>query len=315
MSSELSKLMLARGFDLKQNVKDRRDADSNQKLAQLLQQGQINQRQAQTEYYNKQSRGQQLENTQLAQKMARGPQNEFERIQSNGQTFQVETGPNGQALGDATLIGGMGRQAPKVPTSLFQHLPPELQGNPNAVTTADLIQAAKTKKVFDNRPDPMAEMNQRQAEQKLQLDQEKIREADVKYKKGQQLGEKAKSLASELLNHSGLDSSIGTIQGSWLGQNMTVDSDSQNFINKHNQLKSILTAENLDMMTGVLSETDIKILSDIAGGGLQLKGSEQAYRDELISMGGVLDNPLPAGSKDNGDGTFTLPNGMIVEKE
>ena len=36
MSNELSKMMLARGFDLKQNVKDRRDADSNQKLAQLL---------------------------------------------------------------------------------------------------------------------------------------------------------------------------------------------------------------------------------------------------------------------------------------
>ena len=63
--------MLARGFDLKQNVKDRRDADSNQQLAQLLQQGKINQNQAQTEYYNKQSRGQDLQNTQRAKNGAR----------------------------------------------------------------------------------------------------------------------------------------------------------------------------------------------------------------------------------------------------
>tara|TARA_R110000824_G_scaffold329610_1_gene516366 strand:+ start:119 stop:1051 length:933 start_codon:yes stop_codon:yes gene_type:complete len=310
--------MLARGFDLKQNVKDRRNADSNQQLAQLLQQGQINQRQAQTEYYNKQSRGQDLQNTQRAREMAQGPQNTFKQTKGNdGNLYNVELNPQGGVV-NSTLMEGMGTAQPKalkIPPSLFSHLTPEQQGNPSLVTPANLVVAARVKNEIDKRPDPMAEMNQRQAEQKFQLDQEKIREADVKYKKGQQLGEKAKSLASELLNHSGLDSSIGTIQGSWLGQNMTVDSDSQNFINKHNQLKSILTAENLDMMTGVLSETDIKILSDIAGGGLQLKGSEQAYRDELISMGGVLDNPLPAGSKDNGDGTFTMPNGLIVEKE
>ena len=318
MSSELSKLMLARGFDLKQNVKDRRDADSNQKLAQLLQQGKINQNQAQTEYYNKQSRGQQLQNTQLARNMALGPQNTFGLSKGgDGNIYKVEYDPQGNPMNSA-LFEGMGNAQPKalkIPASLFSHLTPEQQGNPSLVTSANLVAAARAKNEFDNRPDPMAEINQRQGEQSFDLGQEKIREADVKNKKGRQLGEKAKSLASELLNHPGLDRSVGALQGSVVGQFLTGSDESSNFMNKHNQLKSILTAENLDMMTGVLSETDIKILSDIAGGGLQLKGGEKAYRDELISMGGVLDNPLPAGSKDNGDGTFTLPNGMIVEKE
>ena len=302
MSSELSKLMLANGFNIKQRRKDRRDADSNQQLAQLLQQGQINQNQAQT-------RGQQLQNTQLAQKMARGPQNKFEqRAGNDGNLYNVELNPQGGVV-NSTRMENMGNAQPKalkIPPSLFSHLTPEQQGNPSLVTSANLVAAAKAKNEFDKRPDPMAEINRRQAEQQFDLGQEKIREAEVKNKKGQQLGEKAKSLATELLNHPGLNRSVGALQGSVVGQFLTGSDESSNFMNKHNQLKSILTAENLDMMTGVLSETDIKILSDIAGGGLQLKGGEKAYRDELISMGGVKEVP-----EEKGGSVFDKANAII----
>mgnify|MGYP003632850802 CR=1 FL=1 len=119
MSSELSKLMLANGFNIKQRRKDRRDADSNQKLAQLLQQGQINQRQAQTEYYNKQSRGQDLQNTQLAREMARGPQNKFELSKGNdGNLYKVEYDPQGNPVSSA-LMEGMGT-APNKPQNELQ---------------------------------------------------------------------------------------------------------------------------------------------------------------------------------------------------
>ena len=119
MSNELSKLMLARGFDLKQNVKDRRDADSNQKLAQLLQQGQINQNQAQTEYYNKQSRGQDLQNTQRAREMARGPQNKFEqRTGNDGSLYNVEINPQGGVV-NSTRMENMGT-APNKPQNELQ---------------------------------------------------------------------------------------------------------------------------------------------------------------------------------------------------
>ena len=122
MSSQLSKLMLARGFDLKQNVKDRRDADSNQQLAQLLQQGQINQRQAQTEYYNKQSRGQDLQNTQLAQKMARGPQNTFKQSKGNdGNIYNVEYDPQGNPV-NSTRMENMGAAPNKPLTELQQKM-------------------------------------------------------------------------------------------------------------------------------------------------------------------------------------------------
>ena len=115
MSSELSKLMLANGFNIKQRRKDRRDADSNQQLAQLLQQGQINQNQAQT-------RGQQLQNTQLAQKMARGPQNTFKQSKGNdGNIYNVEYDPQGNPV-NSTRMENMGAAPNKPLTELQQKM-------------------------------------------------------------------------------------------------------------------------------------------------------------------------------------------------
>lgn len=71
-----------------------------------------------------------------------------------------------------------------------------------------------------------------------------------------------------------------------------------------NQLRSIATAENLDLMSGVLSETDIKIISDVAGGGLAKtnteKGALNALRDmrkALIGSGGKQKTEKPSFSQ------------------
>ena len=143
MSSELSKLMLARGFDLKQNVKDRRDADSNQQLAQLLQQGQINQNQAQTEYYNKQSRGQDLQNTQRAREMARGPQNTFEqRTGNDGSLYSVEINPQGGVV-NSTRMENMGAAPNKPQTDLQQKMSIVIGTDFNKMTPAQKTEAYK----------------------------------------------------------------------------------------------------------------------------------------------------------------------------
>ena len=119
MSSELSQMILANGFDLKQNIKDQRNADSNEQLAQVLKQSQINQRDAQADYYNKQSRGQNLQNTQLAREMARGPQNTFQQVKGNDNNlYNVEYNSQGNVV-NSTLIPGMGN-APKKPLTALQ---------------------------------------------------------------------------------------------------------------------------------------------------------------------------------------------------
>ncbi len=65
---------------------------------------------------------------------------------------------------------------------------------------------------------------------------------------------------------------------------------------KINQLKSILTAENMDIMTGVLSESDIKIIAAIAGGGLDVGGSDKAFIKELERMEKASAKPSSAPS-------------------
>lgn len=57
-------------------------------------------------------------------------------------------------------------------------------------------------------------------------------------------------------------------------------SEKANFIKAHEQFKNSLTLENLDLMSGVLSETDIQILSSAATK-LDLSLSEKEYMEEV----------------------------------
>ena len=59
------------------------------------------------------------------------------------------------------------------------------------------------------------------------------------------------------------------------------------FIGTHEQIKNSLTLENLDLMSGVLSETDIKILSSAATK-LDLSLSEDAYIQEIQKIQNVF---------------------------
>lgn len=62
-----------------------------------------------------------------------------------------------------------------------------------------------------------------------------------------------------------------------------------------NQLRSLLTVENLDLMTGVLSETDIKILQNVAGGGIadtaSEKGAIEAIKRIKKTLSGEIKRP------------------------
>jgi hypothetical protein len=50
------------------------------------------------------------------------------------------------------------------------------------------------------------------------------------------------------------------------------------------QLTNILTADNLDLMSGVLSETDIKIIAGVAGGGLAKTNTQEGARKALVRL-------------------------------
>lgn len=95
------------------------------------------------------------------------------------------------------------------------------------------------------------------------------------------------SLVVDLFNDTTLNSAIGPIQG----RLPAITKNVSDFRNKVTQLKSLLTLENLDLMSGVLSETDIKILESAATN-LNVTTSEDAFRKELKRIYNTATNSL-----------------------
>ncbi len=50
------------------------------------------------------------------------------------------------------------------------------------------------------------------------------------------------------------------------------------------EAQNILTADNMDLMTGVLSESDIKLLKNLSSGGLNRKRGEKRFRQDVKQM-------------------------------
>lgn len=144
--------------------------------------------------------------------------------------------------------------------------------------------AAQAPQIPQPPPTPMetaklrkAEADAAAAEASLQTTQ---RETEAKNQTAQQV----RDLASELLQDDNLDSVFGNMQGMMLSLfQSTVDAES-----KVDQLVDMLTLENIDKMSGVLSDTDIKILKN-AGSRLSNKRiSDKAARSELEKIAGVI---------------------------
>tara|TARA_B110000977_G_scaffold201588_1_gene297041 strand:+ start:4465 stop:5715 length:1251 start_codon:yes stop_codon:yes gene_type:complete len=89
----------------------------------------------------------------------------------------------------------------------------------------------------------------------------------------------------------------------WMGKTKTALPATQDILNVAQRLNSMLTAENLGIMSGVLSETDIKIIQDLASGmgfepGKGFSGSKQGTMDRLVEIKASLEAALAR--KENG---------------
>lgn len=150
--------------------------------------------------------------------------------------------------------------------------------------------------------------------EKLQAD---IAAGKLKVAEGEKQQEKAGALKGETLriidellkDPDSIKSVVGPADSSIFSP--TVLSGSLQAQTKINQLKSILTAENLGIMTGVLSETDIKIIAAIAGGGLDVGGDDDAFISELTRMRGSLLNQVVGKEITTQEEFDALPSGAV----
>ncbi len=109
-----------------------------------------------------------------------------------------------------------------------------------------------------------------------------VREDQRRVKKGKQFQDRAVSLLNKIISNPQLNDVLGSIEGS-IDTRLLSDTEAE-LIADIEEAGNILTADNLNLMTGVLSETDIGILKSIAGGGLNRKRSEKRFTSDVQAM-------------------------------
>lgn len=118
-------------------------------------------------------------------------------------------------------------------------------------------------------------------ELKVQEQKQKIEQSKKSTEMGKQNLLEAATIAEELLNDPGLDRIVGQVQA----RLPTLSGESQDVINKANRLQSLLTVDNLKLMSGVLTDRDIAFLTNVASGlnitDSGILGSEKGVRDRL----------------------------------
>ena len=129
--------------------------------------------------------------------------------------------------------------------------------------------------------DPTEQLKLEALEQNVEAKAAAIQANKETLKKAQGLKSTTKRLIDELLEDK---DAIRAVVGPADQLAFTVLPSSLRAETKINQISSILTADNLNLMTGVLSETDLKILAAVAGGGLNVGGDDEAFIKELERM-------------------------------
>ena len=106
---------------------------------------------------------------------------------------------------------------------------------------------------------------------------DKIRTEQRRLKKAKGFQERAIELLNGIVASDQLGDVTGSIEGGIDFRFTDVESE---LIADINEAQNILTAENMDLMTGVLSESDIKLLKNLSSGALnRLRGEERFKKD------------------------------------
>tara|TARA_R110000772_G_scaffold138539_1_gene247501 strand:- start:120 stop:719 length:600 start_codon:yes stop_codon:yes gene_type:complete len=98
-------------------------------------------------------------------------------------------------------------------------------------------------------------------------------------------------LVNRILDNKELEAVIGGMEGSHKidSRQHMFDQLEINAIADIENLADILTGDNLGMMSGVLSESDMKIIANIAGGGLNRQRSLEVFKADIMAIKEVLE--------------------------
>ena len=155
----------------------------------------------------------------------------------------------------------------------------------------------------------------------------KLREKQRQKKKVLSFKSEAITLIDKILDNDELNDVIGSSEGKdegfFFGEKIRSDVEAT-AIADINQVRNILTGDNLDIMSGVLSETDIKIISDLAAGALIRTRTEERFIEDVKALRLKLSeglaestgtaNALPKGVTEDDITTTMEANNMTREQ-
>jgi len=117
--------------------------------------------------------------------------------------------------------------------------------------------------------------------------------------KAQETATKALSLVDTLEKSPGLKTAVGVkgMTGGFLGGWTVPGTDAADFVTRFDSLKSLLTLENMGLMKGVLSDSDMKVIQQ-ASAALNRSMTEKEFKSELSKIKGVLQSKLGGSGSD-----------------
>lgn len=136
---------------------------------------------------------------------------------------------------------------------------------------------------------------------------EKVRTEQRRTKKAKTFQTKAIGLLSGILANPQLGDVLGSIEGA-IDIRLFSDTEGE-LIADIEEAKNILTADNLDLMTGVLSESDIKILANLSGGALNRKRTEKRFISDVTQLRDKLSSQQVVTVDDQGAPPVAPPSG------
>lgn len=120
---------------------------------------------------------------------------------------------------------------------------------------------------------------------------EKVRSEQRRLKKAQSFQSRAVDLLNRILTNPELNDVVGSFEGRIDFLSATSDAESE-AIADIEEAQSILTAENMDLMTGVLSESDIQLLKNLSSGALNRTRGEARFKRDLTTLRDKLSSQL-----------------------
>tara|TARA_R110000803_G_scaffold95745_1_gene163850 strand:- start:2000 stop:2740 length:741 start_codon:yes stop_codon:yes gene_type:complete len=146
----------------------------------------------------------------------------------------------------------------------------------------------------------------------------KLREKQRQKKKGDGFRQRALDVVDRLLLNDELDDVTGSEDGKdesfipFGGQKFRGDNESD-AIADIKEVGDILTGDNLDIMSGVLSESDISIIRNLAAGGLIRTRSDKRFRADLEELRTKLSNILSEGKSTSNNVFENKELGLLPE--